>query len=143
MRKPKTLASFLRRPNHKSWLDQLDDGWPGPDGSSMSTDTIMGVRIGITSPCYKHVDLPANRHDWMYRLARRYRLPDEWRKYADMRYRDMCWVCCKAGLRGWKRALLPAAWARCHARYIGLRAGAKFAWTKKAKLRKEAWQGTA
>jgi hypothetical protein len=140
-RKPKTIATFLRPPSYRAWQKELEAGWPGPDGSSMSTDTIMGVRIGLTSPSYEHSDLPANRHDWMYRLARRWRLPEAWRVPADKIYRDLCQERCRKELKGWRRGwLLPLALGRCHFRYACLRAGATFAWTGKAKLRKDAWQ---
>lgn len=102
----------------------------------------MGIRIGITSTSYDYVDLPANRHDWLYRLARRFRLPDAWRKAADALYRDMCLERCREELTGWRRwSLWPVAWARCHARHAALRTGARFAWTGKAKLREECWSG--
>ena len=135
----KTQEKFISRPSRGEWDAEFRLGWKGPDGSSMSTDKIMGVRIGITSPCYQYVDLPANRHDWMYRLARRLRLPESWRATADTLYRDLCIARCRAELRGWRRPLFPMAWFRAWARYAALRMGARFAWTGKAKRRRTAW----
>lgn len=105
----------------------------------MSTDTICGVRIGVTSPEWvANVDLPANRHDWYYRLGRRYRLGPKYRLVADRAYRDMCLARCRAELSRWN-PLRYVAVGRCHARYAGLRAGAKFAFTSKAKTRADNW----
>lgn len=136
--RPRTLEVFLRRPTRGIWNRELRAGWTGPDGSSLSTDTILGVRIGATSSDYRYVDLPANRHDWLYRLGRRYDLPESWRKAADQMYRDLSLGRCRVELRGWRRAF---AVVRCHARYAGLRAGARFAWTRNARLRRDAWRG--
>ena len=141
MPRPPTAADFVRRPTAAEWRAELEAGWPGPDGSSMSTDTIMGVRIGTTSRSFRHVDLPANRHDYYYRLARRHRLPEEWRRWADFVYASLCVEACRTELRGWRRPLFPAAWARSWVRFAVLRAAARFAWTQRAKLRGEAWKG--
>lgn len=142
MPRPISVDVFIQKPSYEEWLAELRDGWPGPDGSSMSTDKIMGVRIGITGPEYEYADLPANRHDWYYRLGRRYRLPESWRREADRRYRDMCIYLCKLALTGWRRwTVYPIAKARAHARYTALRTAARFAWTGKAKARAEAWNG--
>lgn len=138
---PQRLDTFMRLPREVDWLHQIHLGWSGPDGSSLSTDTICGVRIGVTSDSFFYSGLPANLHDWRYRLARKYRLPDEWRKPADQAYRDDCIAACRSNLIRWKKPLLPIALARCHARYAGLRAGARFAWTKLAKVRKDRWHG--
>ena len=108
----------------------------------MSTDKIMGVRIGLTGPEHEYVDLPANRHDWYYRLGRRFNLPASWRKAADAMYRDMCIYLCKLALTGWKRwSIYPIAFVRAHARYAALRTAARFAWTAKAITRAAAWKG--
>lgn len=139
---PLTLERFLYRPTLEQWLEELADGWDGPDGSSLSTDTICGVRIGVTSASYAHVDLPANRHDWYYRLARRLRLPERFRRGADRVYRDLCIARLRAELTGWRRAPRRVVGiARAHARYAALRAGARFAWTQQAKRRATAWSG--
>lgn len=139
-RRPESLEEFIARPVYNAWRAELADGWPGPDGSSQSTDTIMGVRIGRTSRLFRYVDLPANRHDWYYRLGRKWRLPEAWRRAADKVYRDLCLERCRAELVGWKLALRPVAVARCHGRYAALRAGARFAWTEKARRRRSAWK---
>ena len=136
---PQTLEEFMASPTWQAWQAELKAGWPGPDGSSMSTDRIMGVRIGKTSDLHKYHVLPANRHDWRYRLARRHSLPEAWRRVADAAYREGCVECCRAELTGWKKWRLPLALARAHARYAGLRVGARYAWTKRAKIRAQAW----
>ncbi len=140
MRKgPQSIETFIARPRAGAWNQELRAGWAGPDGSSMSTDTIMGVRIGITSRSYKYVDLPANRHDWYYRLGRRYRLPSGYRAAADWSYCGLCIRRCRAELAWWS-PLFWVAWVRSIARYIALRFAARFAWTQKAKTRRVAWQ---
>lgn len=98
----------------------------------------MGVRIGISSPDYKYVDLPANRHDWYYLLGRSFELPDEYRRAADLAYRDLCMERLSAALEG---PMLLIGHLRCHARYVALRLGAKFAWTSRAAARRAAWTG--
>ena len=133
-----TLTNFLARPTRNRWQAELGAGWFGPDGSSMSTDTICGVRIGVTSSEWMNVDLPANRHDWYYRLGRRYRLGPKYREVADRAYRDMCLACVRRSLSRWN-PLRYVAVGRCHARYAGLRAGARYAFTKKAKVRLDNW----
>lgn len=141
MPRPRDLEDFVERPSMAEWNAELRRGWSGPDGSSRSTDTIMGVRIGITSRSYRWVNLPANRHDWYYRLGRRWRLPESWRREADRRYRDLCLALVRLSLVGWRAPLRPLAVARCHARYAVLRVAARFAWTQKAKGRNAAWKG--
>lgn len=135
---PGDLEAFLCRPTAEEWAAELEAGWPGSDGSSMSTDTIMGVRIGKTSRSYSTVDLPGNRHDWYYRQARRWRLPEAWRREADRVYRRLCVSACRTTL-GTLNPLFWIAWVRAWIRYFGLRVGARFAWTQKAQLRRVAW----
>lgn len=135
---PLTLSEFTRLPTAAEWQSEIDDGWPGPDGSSSSTDTIMGVRIGITSASVEDVDLPANHHDWMYRLGRKFQLDAPWRLAADLCYRNECLQRVKAAFV-WYNPIRAIGVARCWARYAGLRVGAKFAWTAKALTRKEVW----
>ncbi len=154
------LDEFLRRPTRKEWEREIELGWPGPDGSSMSTDKIMRVRIGVTSPSYRHVDLAANRHDWYYRRARRFQaehgesVPESYRAGADAIYRALCIAECYAVLVCWPRGPHPLCWTlplvlvslvyplalvRCHCRYFALRFAARFAWTAKAKTRNATW----
>ena len=137
------LNLFILRPSVEAWENELRLGWSGPDGSSMSTDTICGVKIGKTSTSYIFIDLPANRHDWYYRLGRRLHLPEPYRVAADKVYRDFCIRRCRVALRGGplgsRKFLFPVAYARAHARYATLRIAARFAWTQKAKARREAW----
>jgi hypothetical protein len=138
MQRPLTVAEFLRRPTPEEWEWARQRGWAGPDGSSASTDLIFGVRIGITSTDYSYVDLPANRHDWYYQLGRWFRLPEHFRRAADRVYRDLCLEEVRAHLEG---PMLRLAILRCHARYVGLRTGARFAWTRRARRLRSAWRG--
>ena len=135
---PFTLRMFTRLPTAEEWRSEIDDGWPGPDGSSSSTDTIMGVRIGVTSASVKFVHLPANHHDWMYRLGRKFNLGAPWRLAADICYRDGCLKLVKETF-AWYNPAWTIGVARCWVRYAGLRAGAKFAFTKKALIREDTW----
>jgi hypothetical protein len=137
---PRDIRAFLRRPTRKEWNQELLDGWAGPDGSTLSDDAILGVRIGIMSPEFTYVDLPANRHDWYYRLARRYRLPSSWRQRADGKYRDMCRRMTSLAFRR-NRFRRWIAWLIAGERYFALRIGARFAWTRKAERRLKAWVG--
>jgi hypothetical protein len=137
-RGPRDIVAFLAEPTEAQWNRELRDGWAGPDGSTGSTDSIFTVRIGRTSPHYRWHKLPANRHDWLYRLARRYRLPKSWRLRADIEYRRLCMERCRDGLQGWRRGV---AVVRVWARYGALRAGAHISWTKRAQRRRTAWNG--
>lgn len=138
MKRPVTVSDFLRRPTLHEWNWALSRGWSGPNGSSASTDLIFGVRIGVTSADHRYVDLPANFHDWLYQLGRWFRLPARFRLAADRAYRDLCIEAVRARLEG---PMLRLALLRCHARYVGLRLGAYFAWTHRARRRKAAWRG--
>ena len=126
---PSTIKKFLAKPSWFNWAEELDAGWPGPDGSSCSLDDIQGVRIGITSRSYRHADLAANRHDWYYRLGRRFRLGHKFRKAADAWYRDRCIEQINETIIGFSRRM---GVARAHARYYGLRVGGWIAWRKPA-----------
>jgi len=131
-----TLSGFLAAPRPDQWTWAIAAGWPGPDGSSMSTDRICGVRIGIQSPAYEYHALPANRHDWRYLLGRLCGLPEAFRAAADRGYRDGCLAEVRLHIGG---PMLAIAIARCHLRYAGLRLGARFAWTRRTRAREAAW----
>ena len=133
-----TEEEFLAEPTRRQWEFELRLGWSGPDGSTASTDHICGVRIGKKDPDYVYHNLPANRHDWQYRLARRTRLPKEFRILADEMYRDGCIWRVESADIGW--TLTKIAAARSWIRYYTLRAAARFAWTAKAKERNECWE---
>lgn len=124
--KPMTLEEFLRAPTLKEWNAELADGWSGSDGSSSSTDNIEGIRIGITSRSYSYSHLPANLHDWLYRLGRKHGLGSKFRKAADRAYRDICLerISSLLGWSGWK------ARRRCAIRYAVLRLFGAAAWTR-------------
>ena len=55
----------------EQWEAELSYGWAGSDGSSNSTDTIFGARIGCTMRAFHK--LPAGDHDLAYRVIRRHR----------------------------------------------------------------------
>jgi hypothetical protein len=115
-----TLDDFLSEPTKRDWCHEIAEcGWPGPNGSSASTDAICGVRIGIKSPKYEYHNLPASEHDWRYQLGRRLSLPWEWSLPTDQGYRDGCLRKVRFALIG---PFLLVAVVRCYARYFGLRA---------------------
>ena len=68
---------------------EIEEGWRGPDGSSCSTDHMMGVRIGRTTTDYKDVKLPASLHDYRPPGAQ-HGLGGAHRHAADVAYRDDC-----------------------------------------------------
>ena len=123
--RPSTPEDFLAMPTSKQWRAAMLDGWDGPDGSSSSTDLLMGITIGKMSPGYRYAKLPANRHDWMYYLGRRFQLPKSWRKRADGMYRDGCIDRLKDELKG---PMLLIGILRCHIRYAALRLAGRSAW---------------
>jgi len=90
VRRPETIEDFLAVPSQAQWIAALREAWDGPDGSSASTDTICGVRIGVMSASHRHAKQPANLHDWRYFLGRHFSLPKPWRQRADVGYRDDC-----------------------------------------------------
>ncbi len=124
MARDRRMEKFLRPPTKKQWDDELARGWDGPDGSSASTDNIGGIVIGTTSKKFSDSKLPANFHDWLYRLGRRKGLHRRFRKAADKAYRDWCLVRVSVlvGYAGWKARI------RCRARYRVLRAVGWRAW---------------
>ena len=131
------LREFMALPTADRWQWALNHGWPGPDGSSSSTDHIMGVRIGVTSALHDDAFLPANLHDWRYFLGRLVGLPETHRAAADEAYRDGCLKRVRAKLTGWRLAI---AITRCHGRYVALRVGARFAWTQAQRVRNFQWE---
>ena len=48
-----TLEDFMRIPTRLDWNREIEFGWPGPDGSTASTDHMMGVKIGVTSKAFE------------------------------------------------------------------------------------------
>ncbi|KKL25338.1 hypothetical protein LCGC14_2406300 [marine sediment metagenome] len=118
------MERFLRLPTKEEWTSELENGWDGPDGSSASTDNIGGIVIGKTSRSFYSSELPANLHDWYYRLGRRKGLHRRFRKAADKSYRNGCLekVSILVGWAGWKARM------RCRTRYQGLRLFGWRAW---------------
>ena len=86
-----THQDFMELPTQRAWRKELTSGrWDGPDGSSMSTDHINGVRIGKTSIDWAFRTLPANLHDWRYHLGRTHGLGSSYRLLADVAFREDC-----------------------------------------------------
>lgn len=126
--RPETLEDFLRLPTYIEWEAELADGWNGPDGSSSSLDRIFGVLIGATSRAFLLSRLPANMHDWRYRLSRRCGgLPKAWRQRADLDYARGCVT--KVRMANLKPAVLALALGACWNRYAALRLAGGAAWT--------------
>lgn len=120
-----TTEEFLAMPTQAEWQHELNSGWPGPDGSSSSTDHMMGVRIGISDPGYNHHKYPANLHDYRYHMGRKYGLPSRYRQLADVEYRERCIEYIDRRLDGkiFTGLGIIRAWARYYAlRLFGWRA---------------------
>jgi len=120
-----TIIEFMKGPTREQWMAEIEAGWEGPDGSSMSSDHIMGVRIGEVSPDYAFRDLPANLHDYRYRLGRRHKLGRGFRLAADVAYRKDCIEYVANVLDG--RTAIGVAIARSWVRYWTLRLFGGFA----------------
>lgn len=111
-------------PTEDEWAAELESGWAGSNGSSVSLDDIEGVRIGLTSRAYRP-DLPANLHDYQYRVLRRLlalRRIDETTRAEMQRAADRRHLCglqhkllVLVGFDGWK------ARRRARLRYTALR----------------------
>ena len=118
-------AFAMVEPLERHWAAELRSGWPGPDGSSCSLDNVEGIKIGETTREYRP-DLPANLHDFRYRVIRRlYKWglitdaeASELRLLADLEHYEklMESVSILVGWNGWK------ARQRVRARYYALRA---------------------
>jgi len=120
------IDDFLKQPTRKEWDAEIEAGWPGPDGSSASTDHIMGIQIGISSPDWKFSRMPANLHDWRYHLGRSRALHRHHRAAADREYRDDCIRVLQERLDG--RIMTGIGIARAWARYYALRLFGRAAW---------------
>lgn len=120
------IGRFMKVPSSDEWYSELADGWRGPDGSTASTDHMMGVRIGRTTTDYRYVKLPACLHDYRYRLGREHGLSGAHRHAADVAYRDDCITYINRKLDG--RAMISIGVARSWVRYFALRAFGWKAW---------------
>jgi len=120
------IDEFMRRPTQEEWDRALEEGWAGPDGSSCSTDHIMGVRIGKTTSAYKHLDLPATLHDWRYHVGRKHGLHRHHRHAADVAYREDCIRYIKRKLDG--KTMIAIGVLRAWVRYYALRLFGWKAW---------------
>jgi hypothetical protein len=118
------LEKFLALPSEAEWFGEIQTGWDGPDGSSASTDHIMGIRIGRTSREYLDMPLPANLHDYRYHLGRKHKLGRKLRRAADVAYRDDCIRYIQQKLEG--RTMIRIGVVRAWFRYFVLRL---FGWT--------------
>ena len=117
----------LKRPNKTDWARVVKKGFKS-DGSSCSTDTIFGVRIGVTSSKH-HPDLPANVHDYRYFCGGLLGA----RLVADLEYLHGCIRCTDAGLTGFAAILRPAARFRARRRFHILRQFGHVAWANHRK----------
>ena len=112
----------LQLPTQEQWEEAVSQGF-SPDGSSNSTDTIFGVRIGRTSTDYLP-GLPANLHDFRYWCGGgpggQFMADTE--HYWQLRYK------CDGEFRGWKAPLRWLARIRIRARYRALRELGYIAW---------------
>lgn len=120
------IEEFMKPPTKEQWDREIEDGWQGADGSSCSTDHIMGVRIGITTSTYQFVYLPATLHDWRYRLGRKHNLSWKHRRAADIAYREDCIRTIKQCLDG--QTMTSIGIFRAWIRYYALRAFGWKAW---------------
>jgi len=103
------------------WL--VATGWQS-DGSSASTDLVMGVRIG--RPGVEWADRAADDHDRAYEISRRLGgLSRAHRRAADDLYRDLVIAALEAHIEG---PLLRLGRLRAHIRYAGLRLGGWWSW---------------
>ena len=124
---PRAIATH--RPTPDQWAAEVALGWYS-DGSSYSTDTIEGVRIGITGKAYRP-DLPANLHDFRYRVIRRLvaaRLIDDARRLAMRAAADWDhWQGLRDATKHLEGVAGLRARARCAVRYYAIRwTGAKY-----------------
>lgn len=122
------IDDFMAVPTETEWNSEIQGGWRGPDGSSCSTDHMMGVRIGRTTTDYRDVKLPASLHDYRYHLGRKHGLGGDHRHAADVAYRDDCITYIQRKLDG--RTMINIGVARSWVRYYALRL---FGW--------KAWRG--
>lgn len=127
---PESTAEFrAHKPTFEQWQAELASGWTGSDGSTSSLDDIEGVQIGVTGTDHRP-DLPANHHDFDYRVLRRlgaHYLIDEYER-ADLQaaadakhYAGLLEkVAVLVGWNGWKAR--ARAWGRYQAlRWFGRR----------------------
>ena len=121
-----SIIDFMKMPRKMEWNAAVAEGWPGPDGSSSSTDHIMGVRIGVSHPSYKYHTMPANLHDWRYHLGRTYALSKRHKHAADVEYRDGCIAAVRNTLDG--KTMIMIGSVRAWARYYVLRLFGGAAW---------------
>jgi hypothetical protein len=124
----------MAKPTKDEWDQKVAAYWFS-DGSSKSTDTIFGSKIGRTGTEYSIFDTAAGAHDWRYEKLRDLRdmggIPeyvlDAFQYAADVAYRKALVkdVCEDIGYIWW-----PLVWFRAWVRYLTLRKVGKFAWTK-------------
>lgn len=121
-----SIEEFMAPVTKEQWEAELDRGWGGPNGSSMSTDHMMGVQIGISHPSYAFANYPANLHDYRYRLGRRFKLSRQYRRQADIEYRDGCIGFLEERLQG--RTAITIGAMRAWGRFYILRLFGWIAW---------------
>ena len=114
------VKDFMKPPSRRAWNQAFRDGWRGADGSSNSTDHIMGVRIGVTTTDWADRDFPATLHDYRYFLGRLHGLGRDHQRAADVAFREDCIQAIKAKLDG--KTMIAIGVVRSWVRYAALRA---------------------
>ncbi len=117
-------ADFLTLAQDRDVHDWLvATGWRS-DGSSASSDLVMGIRVGATGATW--ANRAADAHDRAYEISRRLGgLDPALRQAADAMYRDLVLQALEAHLEG---PLLAIGRVRAHIRYAGLRVGGWWSW---------------
>lgn len=136
-------AFSMRIPEADEWAAEIWCGWAGPNGSSYSRDDILGVRIGVTTREYT-VYLPANLHDFRYRVIRRLAQfgkvlapeADRLRLLADREHLSEL----RKALIELPRHVRPLGYAMAARRYLALRWFAGFAAKPRLEERYMAWE---
>lgn len=122
---PRTAQEIAEHyPTAQEWYAETESGWPPCDGSSCSLDDVEGIRVGISGGDYRP-DLPANHHDYDYRVIRRLvallQIDEQTRRAMQKAADTKHWlglqrkVAVLIGVSGWK------ARARARVRYSALR----------------------
>ena len=115
------LALGRRHLTPMEWAAELKAGWPGPNGSSFSSDSIFGVVIGQTSRNYSM--LPADQHDAGYRVLRRLNATttiaefelEQLRRRVDDQFFDDLWSMAGGAWTGTRTLYRARCWLRWRA----------------------------
>jgi len=121
---PHTVQEIRERiPTASEWVAEVALGFRS-DGSTWSTDHVQGVRIGQTGTAYRP-ELPANLHDYRYRVIRRLvycRHIDERTRVAMRHAADLAhWEDLRFRVRSLPTLRRWIAFRRCAVRYYMVR----------------------